>query len=194
METDESYELVRLLASPIVALTSVWRGRTNGMISDSAMRASISPRVPRVSVYVHKWHFSHDLIWNRGQFVMHLLHRGQLDLVHRLGFVSGRDCDKLAEIPHHPGTLGVPVLDDCYAAFECRVINTMDTGYATHYLADVVATHRGHGEEILTPAFFRAQMPAAWREEWLQNYRRAQEVIAENAAIQDRRWAGPQVP
>ena len=69
------------------------------MISDSAVRASISPNVPRLSVYIHKWHFSHDMIWNSGRFALHLLHRGQLDLVHRLGFVSGRDRDKLADDP-----------------------------------------------------------------------------------------------
>ncbi len=190
MLTDDSYESIRQLASPVVAITTLWRGRTNGMISDSAMRASISPRVPRVSVYIHKWHFSHDLIWQSGQFVMHLLHRGQLDLVHRLGFVSGRDHDKLQAIPHHLGVLGVPILDDCYAAFECRVINTMDTGYATHYLADVAATHRGQGEELLTPDFFRANMPEAWREEWQRNYRAAQDVIERHAAIEERRWPG----
>jgi flavin reductase (DIM6/NTAB) family NADH-FMN oxidoreductase RutF len=190
MLTDESYELIRQFASPVVAITTLWRGRTNGMISDSAMRASISPRVPRVSVYIHKWHFSHDLIWQSGQFVMHLLHRDQMDLVHRLGFVSGRDQDKLQSIPHHKGVLGVPILDDCYAAFECRVINTMDAGHATHYLGDVVATHRGRGSELLTPDFFRANMPETWREEWQRNYRAAQEDLERHSAIQDRRWPG----
>jgi len=191
MLTDESYELLRHLASPIVALTCRWGGRTNGMISDSAMRASISPRLLRLSVYVHKWHLSHEMIWQSGQFVMHLLHRGQLSLVHQLGFVSGRDQDKLAEIPHHPGVLGLPILDDCYAALECRVINTMDTGYSTNYLGEVVEVHRGRGEEILTAAWFRANLPAAWMEDFLRNYRMAQEYTERHTEIQDRRWTDP---
>jgi hypothetical protein len=70
------------------------------------------------------------------------------------------------------------------------VINTMDAGYATHYLADVAATHRGQGEELLTPDFFRANMPEAWREEWQRNYRAAQDVIERHAAIEERRWPG----
>ena len=188
METSAGYELLRQLASPVVAVTSAHRDRINGMISDSAVRASISPNVPRLSVYIHKWHLSHELIWESGRFGLHLLHPGQLDLVHRLGFVSGRDEDKLTGVPHRIGESGVPVLTDCYAAFECRVINTMDTGYATHFLGDVTATHRGPGEEILTPAWLRANMPPAWGEEFLRNYRIAQEQIDQHPAIQDIRW------
>ena len=95
-------------------------------------------------MYIHKWHLSHDMIWNSGRFCIHLLHRGQMDLVHRLGFVSGRDRDKLAASRRTvPGSRGVPILDDCYAAFECQVINTMDTGYATHFLGDVDAQCTG---------------------------------------------------
>ncbi len=191
MKTDAAYELLRQFASPIVAITSAWQGRTNGMISDSAVRASIAPSVPRLSVYIHKWHFSHDLIWNSGRLCIHLLHHGQLDLVHQLGFSSGRERDKLASIPHRPGQLGLPVLEDRVAAFEMRVINTMDAGYATHFLGHVDAVHPGKEAEILTPPWFRANMPPAWQEEWLANYRKAQDVIEQHAAIEDRRWTGP---
>ena len=191
MKTDDTYELLRQFASPVVAVTSAWRGRTNGMISDGAMRASISPNVPRLSVYIHKWHFSHDLIWNSGRLCIHLLHTGQMDLVHRLGFVSGRDEDKLARVPHREGETGVPVLEDCYAAFELRVINTMDAGYATHFLGHVDASRRGPGTELLTAPWFRAHIPESWQPEWLANYRRAQDEIEKHSAIQDRHWTGP---
>jgi len=188
MRTDSAYELLREFASPVVAITSAWGARTNGMISDSAVRASISPKVPRLAVQVHKWHLSHEYIWQSGLFALHLLHRGQLDLIHRLGFVSGRDKDKLAEVPHRIGVTGVPVLEDCYAAFECRVINTMDLGYATNFLGDVVQTTRGKGEEIITASFFRSAMPAAWRDEFLANYQKAQEVIERDREIKDISW------
>jgi flavin reductase (DIM6/NTAB) family NADH-FMN oxidoreductase RutF len=190
MKTDPTYELLREFASPVVAITSACGGRTNGMISDSAVRASISPKVPRLAVQVHKWHLSHEFIWESGLFAIHLLHRGQFELVHRLGFVSGRDKDKLAEVPHRTGVTGVPVLDDCYAAFECRVINTMDVGYATNFLGDVVQTTRGKGEEVMTAGFFRSAMPVAWRDEFLANYQIAQEVIEREREIKDVRWKG----
>jgi flavin reductase (DIM6/NTAB) family NADH-FMN oxidoreductase RutF len=196
MLTNDSYELLRRLASPIVAVTSTHGGRTNGMILDSAVRASISPEHPRLSVYVHKWHLSHDLIWAGGVFGAHLLHEAQFELVHQLGFRSGHQVeDKLADVPHRIGKTGVPVLADCYAAFECRVLNTMDAGASTLFLGEVVATHPGTTSALLTADHFRANLPAAWREEFLKNYREAQERIRGLAAVKDvRRWGGPTAP
>lgn len=190
MLTNDSYELLRRLASPIVAVTSAHGGRTNGMILDSATRATISPAHPRLSIYVHKWHLSHDLIWASGRFAAHLLHQGQFELVHQLGFQSGRQvADKLADVPHAVGAGGVPILADRHAAFECRVLNTMDAGPATLYLGEVVATHSGTTDTLLTADYFRANLPEAWREEFLQNYRDAQERIAGSAEVRDiRRW------
>lgn len=191
MKTDAAYELLRQFASPTAAITTSWQGKRNGMISDSVVRASISPSVPRLSVYIHKWHLSHDLIWQSGLFCIHLLHREQLDLVYNLGFSSGRERDKLAEVPHRLGQLGLPVLEDRVAAFELRVINTMDAGYATHFLGHIEAVHPGADKDILTPAWLRTHMPKAWEPEWLANYRKAQDVIEQHAAIEDRRWTGP---
>src|ERR1051326_3331846 len=163
LEPDQVYQLLRQLTSPVVAITCQRDGKRNGMISDSAVRASIAPTVPRLSVYIHKFNFSHDLIFETGRFVLHLLRTDQFELIHRLGFVSGRARDKLAGIAHRPGTLGVPVLDDCYAHFECRVANVMDTGSSTCFLGDVVAG--GHGAaarpaaEARTAGYFGANMP-----------------------------------
>ena len=192
MLTNDAYELLRRLASPIVAVTSAHAGRTNGMILDSAVRATISPAHPRLSVYVHKWHLSHDLIWASGRFAAHLLHQDQFDVVHQLGFRSGRDVpDKLAGLAYRTGAGGIPVLEDCYAAFECRVLNTMDAGPATLYLGEVVATHPGTEGALLTADHFRANLPEAWREDFLRNYRAAQERIGRMAEVRDvRPWGG----
>jgi flavin reductase (DIM6/NTAB) family NADH-FMN oxidoreductase RutF len=191
MLTDSSYELLRLLASPVVAVTSRLGGNPNGMILDSAVRSSISPVVPRLSVHIHKWHLSHEYVWKTGVYALHLLHRAQFDLVHQLGFYSGRNRDKMASVPAREGELGVPIILDSYAAFECRVVNTMDVGASTLFLADVVATHRGPGQDIMTAEYFRAGLPEAWREDFGKNYREAQERIAANSTIQQNPWPGP---
>ncbi len=170
MQPDQVYQLLRSLTSPVVAITSERGGKRNGMISDSAVRASIVPAIPRLSVYVHKFNFSHDLIFETGRFVLHLLRTDQFELIHALGFVSGRTRDKLAAIPHTLGTLGAPVLDDCYAHFECRVANVMDTGSSTCFLGDVTTVGFGRASgprgEVMTAAHFRANMPEAWRRQY----------------------------
>src|SRR2546425_2547803 len=121
MQPDQVYQLLRNLPSPVVAITSERGGKRNGMIADSAVRASIVPAIPRVSVYVHKFNYSHDLIFDTGRYVLHLLRDDQFELIHRLGFTSGRARDKLVGVPHRTRTLGVPVLDDCYRSEERRV-------------------------------------------------------------------------
>src|SRR2546430_15555630 len=167
LQPDQVYQLLRNLTSPVVAITCQRDGKRNGMISDSAVRASIAPTVPRLSVYIHKFNFSHDLIFETGRFALHLLRDDQFELIHRLGFVSGRERDKLAGIAHRPGVLGTPVLDDCYAYFECRVVNVMDTGSSTCFLGDVVAVGHGAAERPprsgSTAGPFRAQTPARRR-------------------------------
>jgi flavin reductase (DIM6/NTAB) family NADH-FMN oxidoreductase RutF len=185
LQPDATYQLLRNLTSPVVAITSERKGKENGMISDAAVRASIVPSVPRLSVYIHKFNYSHDMIFETGRFGLHLLHTKQLDLVHRLGFFSGRDQDKLAGIPHHAGNTGVPVLNECFAHFECRVANVMDTGSSTLFLGDVVAVGRGAAAgleprgELLTAAYFRAHMPAEWRAEYEAKLEDAQQAGAE---------------
>ena len=185
LEPALTYQLLRNLTSPVVAITAERHGKENGMISDAAVRASIVPSVPRLSVYIHKFNYSHDMIFETGRFGLHLLHTKQFDIVRRLGFFSGRDQDKLVGIPHHRGVLGVPVLDDCFAHFECSVANVMDTGSSTLFLGDVVAVGSGSAAgfeprgELLTATYFRANMPAEWRPEYEAKLKEAQQVAAE---------------
>jgi flavin reductase (DIM6/NTAB) family NADH-FMN oxidoreductase RutF len=185
LEPGPTYQLLRNLTSPVVAITAERKGKRNGMISDAAVRASIVPSVPRLSVYIHKFNYSHDMIFETGRFALHLLHTKQFDLVRRLGFFSGRDQDKLSGIPHHVGQTGVPVLDDCFAHFECTVANVMDTGSSTLFLGDVVAVGCGAAAgleprgELLTATYFRSNMPAEWRIEYEAKLGEAQQVAAE---------------
>src|SRR2546427_10406153 len=109
LQPDLTYQLLRNLTSPVVAITAVRAGKENGMISDAAVRASIGPTGPRLSVYIHKFNFSHDMIYETGRFALHLLHTQQFDVVRRLGFFRGGGPGKLAPAPRHTGTLAGPI-------------------------------------------------------------------------------------
>ena len=175
---DETYRLLRALTSPVVAITAEHGGTRNGMILDSAIRASIVPDVPRIAIFVHKFNASHDLIHASGRFCLHLLRTDQYPLIHHLGFRSRRDVDKLATVPHRTGATGAPVLDDCYAHFDCRVANAMDAGAATCFLGDVVDVGYGAasapGGDVMTAAYFRTHMPPAWQEDYARLLAQAQ--------------------
>lgn len=176
-----TYNLLRTLVSPIVAITSRRGDETNGMIANSAMRASLSPLKARLSVYIHKFNYSHDMIFDSGRFVLHVLHRGQLDVVYALGFSSKRDGDKLGAVPHRPGLLDVPVLDDCFCHFECRVVNVMDTGASTLFLGAVEHSARGSGEQILDAPYLRETMPEDRRRQYEAGLDEAQRYATEMA-------------
>jgi len=171
-----TYELLRNLTSPVVAVTSRRGNKLNGMISDGAVRASIVPDIPRLGVFIHKFNYSHDLIYQTGAFALHVLHAEQVPLVQRLGFVSGRDRDKLDDVPHTLGTkTGVPILADCYCWFECTVGNVMDTGSSTFFMGEVVETGRGPGSLVMTPPHLRANLPEAFRRDYLSKLTEAQD-------------------
>jgi flavin reductase (DIM6/NTAB) family NADH-FMN oxidoreductase RutF len=194
---EDTYQLLRNLTSPVVAITSERDGKPNGMILDSAIRASIVPTIPRVAMFIHKFNTSHDMIFDSGRLALHLLKRDQFDLIHWLGFFHGKDKDKLADIPHHKGQSGVPVLDECYAHFECRVINAMDSGSSTCFLCDVERVGYGAsaslpaGAEVMTAEYFRANLPAAWRDDYLRLLGVAQEFARERSGdIRAVAWPG----
>jgi flavin reductase (DIM6/NTAB) family NADH-FMN oxidoreductase RutF len=191
MDPTQSYELLRNLTAPVVAITATRGAKRNGMISDAAVRASIVPDIPRVAIFIHKFNHTHDMVFATGRFGLHLLHQGQVPLVEQLGFVSGRDREKLAGIPHRIGRLGCPLLEDCWAWLECEVINAMDAGSSTWFLADVADLGRGPGTEILTPAYLRANLPEAWREPYLRNLAAAQAWARERSRdIRALTWRG----
>ena len=174
MDATHTYDLLRHLTTPVVAITCARAGQCNAMISDGAIRASIVPDVPRLVVQIHKWHLTHEIVSETGRFAVHLLHEGQTDVVTKLGFASGRERDKLAEVPNHPGATGSPILDDCYAWFDCTVLNRMDAGYCTIFLGQAVDVGRGSGDAVLEPALLRDTLPPEFRERYLPNLEAAQ--------------------
>ena len=179
MSPEETYELLRTLTSPVVAVTARAGAKLNGLISDGAIRASIVPDVPRLGVFVHKFNFTHDMIEASGAFGLQVLHTGQADVVHKLGFFSGRDRDKFADLPHRIGELtGVPLLKDCFCWFECRVCNVMDTGASTFFMGDVVAAGAGTGVP-LEPSWLRDHLPEEVRSQYMPRLAAAQAAARE---------------
>lgn len=189
---DPTYRLLRHLTPPVAAVTTAAGGRRNGLIVNSAQRASLIPALPRISLYVSKINFSHDLIWNSGLFGVHLLRTDQWNVISALGLRSARDVeDKLADVRTRIGVTGIPMLSDVLAGFECRVVNAMDAGAATFFLGDVVDVRRGEGEDVMTSGYFRANAPADLLATYEAGLVDAQRALAEiGGSISAREWGG----
>lgn len=190
---DPLYLTLRHLTTPIVAITTSAHGKRNGLIVNSAQRASLVPAFMRVSMYISKTNLTHDLIWQSGVFGLHLLRADQWDVVRELGMTSGRDRDKLARLPTREGETGCPLLTDCLAALECRVANTMDAGAATFFLGDVLGASPGPDGPVMTADHFRANLPPDLRAAYEANLARAQQELESITRKVDPAniWPGP---
>lgn len=189
MDPEESYQILRNLSSPLVAVTTRRGEKLNGMIANSAIRASLVPGRQRVAFYVFKRHLTHEILAETGRFVLHLLAQDQWDEIGALGFRSGREGDKLASLEYDLTDAGLPVLQGSVAWMECRVVNVMDAGASTFFMGEVERMERGEGETIMEGEFLRSHMPGEWQEPYRRNLREAQQWAARHEPeLDDRPW------
>ena len=174
MDYDKIAPMMRRLWAPIAIVTASSQGRDNAQAAVSIGGASIVADRPRVVVQLYKTNLTHDLAAESGAFALCFTRRDQLDLVHKMGFVSGHEGDKMAGLPYAKGVTGSPVLDDCLGFLDCRVINAMDGGDMTVFLADVVDGGMRSEGEFLDGPHWRDVIPQSWTDEW--NEKIAKEV------------------
>ena len=166
MDYEQISPLLGRLWSPLAAVTSQWEGQVNAQICMAISNASIVPQRPRVLVQIYKGNYSHDLIQGSGAFALNFLGKHQLDLLREFGFFSGRGRDKLAGIDYDTGVTGSPVLKDCWGYLECRVVNAMDGGDLTCFLADVAEGDVRMDGDPLGAREARRMIPPDWNEQW----------------------------
>lgn len=182
------------LWSPLAVVSSNWQGRDNAQLCLSIGGASIVPERPRVVTHIYKTNHSHEMIARSGAFALNFLRADQLELIDRFGMHSGRDLDKLEGLDYKKGETGSPLLSDCWGWLDCRVVNAMDGGDMTCFLAEVVDGLTLSGAQPLVWRDARALMP----EDWLRAYSEKQsgEVAASRAAMSNIDYApySPAVP
>jgi flavin reductase (DIM6/NTAB) family NADH-FMN oxidoreductase RutF len=91
------------------------------------------------------------------------------------------------------GKTGCPMLEDCIAAFECQVVNAMDTGASTFFLGEVVHVHTGREGPLLSSEYFRKNLPIERAAEYEANLKAAGARLEELTGQLDREkvWPGP---
>lgn len=170
--------LLEQLWSPVVAVTAAHEGRVNGLISSTALTASLVPEAPRVSVHLSKHSLTRELVLGSGAFAVQLLPRDEtgLELFRALGMASGHDRPKLGAAATRRGSTGSPVLVDAVAYLEARVAATLDAQELTIVVGDVVASGGTPEAEFLTIDDARERLPAEVLGEWARRFE--SEVLA----------------
>jgi flavin reductase (DIM6/NTAB) family NADH-FMN oxidoreductase RutF len=126
---------------PTVLVSSTHAGRRNVMAAAWSMPLDFNP--PKVAVVIDKSTLTRELVEASGEFVLNVPSRRQAALTLAVGTKSGRDADKFSIVGAHgtaASVVGAPLIEDCLAWLECRVIpephnqQTYDL-----FLAEVVA-------------------------------------------------------
>jgi flavin reductase (DIM6/NTAB) family NADH-FMN oxidoreductase RutF len=155
--------ITRTLWGPAVAVSAAADGQAGAQIAVTAGAASILPERPRLIVQLWKANRTHDLALAGGAFAVHLLGEGQLDLVTRLGHHSGHtEPGKLDGLAWRAGTTGSPILADCLAYLECRVVGTLDGGDMTVFLGEVIDGGRVREGTPMTMEWLRGNAGPEW--------------------------------
>jgi flavin reductase (DIM6/NTAB) family NADH-FMN oxidoreductase RutF len=177
------------LWGPIAALTAAHEGRANGLITSTAVTASLVPEAPRVTVLLARSSLTHDLVCASGAFALHLLAaeppEPSVGLFRRLGFHSGRAGSKLDGVAWQPGTTGAPVLGEALAFVEARVVERLETREIAVVVGEVVAGGRLREGGVLTIDAVRPRLSdadlAAWETRRQEELRQARDLISSMA-------------
>jgi len=109
--------------------------KLNGMAAAWVNRSAEQPFFIMASVW--KKNFSHDLIKESGIFAVHILRSDQIEVARHFGKQSGRDIEKFAVIPYRVAKTGSPILTDCLAYLDCRVLSATESGDHTIFVGEV---------------------------------------------------------
>lgn len=107
---------------PVTLISSAYEGRRNVMAASWAMPVDFSP--PKMAVVIDRQTFSRELIEHSGELVINIPSDRMLDAIAHAGTASGRDVDKLLELPELcPGSkVAAPLIAGCLAWLECKVL------------------------------------------------------------------------
>lgn len=122
----------------VYIITSKLDEKLNGMVATTFSQITAEP--VRVTIGINKDNFSHEIIKKTGVFGVNVLSQdATFKFIGGFGFKSGRDTDKFKDIPYEAGQTGVPLLlDNTVAVFEAKVIDSLDAGTHTIFLADAI--------------------------------------------------------
>ena len=170
---DPIAQTLAMLWSPLLAITTHYQGRDNGMVAATGVFASLLPEAPRVVIELGKASLTHDLVVASRIFALHTLPATPSDalktsvaLVRALGMRSGHDEDKMIGLAARRGVTGAPILLETLTYVEARVVATLDGDELTIFLADVIAGGRHQSGEPLRLGVFREHLPKEWLAEW----------------------------
>lgn len=139
----------------LYVVSSINEGKYNGQCCNTVFQLTSKPL--RVAVCLNKNNLTHEYVMNSGVFTISMLAADQSEAVRRFGYRSGRTADKFAEVEFILGQNGCPILKQCLAYIEARILpeKTVDVGTHTLFIADVTAGRMVANQDALTYSLYK---------------------------------------
>ena len=111
--------------------------KINGQIANALFQVTAEPQT--IAVSINKKNLTHDFIENSKAFTVSVLSENTpLQFIGTFGFKSGREIDKFKDVKYKLGKTRIPiVLDNSLAYVEAKVIDKIDVGTHTIFIASV---------------------------------------------------------
>ncbi|MDZ4159049.1 MAG: flavin reductase family protein [Anaerolineaceae bacterium] len=127
-----------MLTHGVYVVTAQHEGKRGGMTAAWATQTAVN----HILVCIGKNSATRELILASNAFGFNILTVDQIDLAWRFGRASSREVDKFERLPTHTLETGSPLLDECAAAFDCRVQEVFDSGNHKLIVGEIVAAER----------------------------------------------------
>ena len=127
---------------PVVLVSSRWKDETNIMTMGWHMVMETDPSL--IGCYIWTEDYSRHMIRKSGECVINIPTVEIAAKVVRIGNSTGRDVDKFAKFKLTPVPamkVDAPLIDECYANFECRLVDTSLIRKYSLFVLKVVKAH-----------------------------------------------------
>ena len=121
----------------VFIVTTSNEGKHYGLTATAFASVSVEP--PRLLVCVNKSGTSHDMIVKVGHFCVNLLAHNQTQVAKAFAGMLGKDFDRFSGGKWRSLSTGAPVLDGAAAAFDCKLVQTIDQFSHSIFIGEVVA-------------------------------------------------------
>lgn len=146
MDAEAKKTVLRMIPYGLYILTSKNEAGEIGAATVSwVTQASFQP--PLVAIGVKADSSSHGIIKESGLFALNMLRDGQGDIASTFIKETQVDGGTISGEPYHPGSTGVPILDNAQGVLECRLVNTIEKGDHSVFVGEIVEASLSEGIE-----------------------------------------------
>jgi len=127
---------------PIVLVSSAWKGERNIMSMGWHMVMEFSPSL--IGCFITSANHSFDMIRRSKECVINIPTVDLAAKVVGIGNSSGRDVDKFAKFrltAERASKVGAPLIRECYANFECKLVDSSLINKYSLFVLKVVKAH-----------------------------------------------------